>query len=598
MDLNFLTNPNRNLEQKMRYFADYFLFANDFLGKLPDLPFDNPISYVSKIIFQIENNIERSPRYIQNHFSQLFNFYGDFLTKNTQAFQAVKNEFARYDSSPAGETRKVNWIKANPIFLSALRNLHTELEETLFTKVFLTLNKFIVCKHKLSTHQKGIEFYTQLLVSLFRLNNHPKKSVREYIARILSSDRYNFPFPLEIYAHNKDESFISLTQAYLDNRDFMKQFEGLKNLMENPMHRKGYFVYAINHISFVDSFKNDFKLQLDNVTFISPYHPQLKEIRKSARQKDRENDKFTKIYPRFFGRFKMLAYVELHYEDKKITSHEGAKIVTDEINYLNGFLDISLKLQEENYIFTESFQENDWHARFSLMKFKLEWMDKFKYDRLIKNPFEIFRQTGISNQLLHNEKVFMRAAGNNEISLFWQYIENLFWFQNVKSDTYREKFAKILIREIDQFTDFLFMCIGHLFYGLQYSKNIEDIGLDKSTLELLSAQLGWQRNLKFPIGKYKSAIKHPFLKRMIGYYQQSKSQKVRPKWEAYLKSLILELQEFRNAELHSGYVNEFARIKMQEVIPSVMNTARWAIIREWEKDKSLSFTELMSGLTT
>ena len=44
MKLNWLTNPNPNLQAKMRYFADYFLYSNEFLGKLPDLPFDNPIS--------------------------------------------------------------------------------------------------------------------------------------------------------------------------------------------------------------------------------------------------------------------------------------------------------------------------------------------------------------------------------------------------------------------------------------------------------------------------------------------------------------------------------------------------------------------------
>ncbi len=56
MKLNWLTNSDSNLQSKMRYFADYFLVTNDYLGRLPKLPFDNPLSLVNKIIFQIENN--------------------------------------------------------------------------------------------------------------------------------------------------------------------------------------------------------------------------------------------------------------------------------------------------------------------------------------------------------------------------------------------------------------------------------------------------------------------------------------------------------------------------------------------------------------
>jgi hypothetical protein len=61
--------------------------------------------------------------------------------------------------------------------------------------------------------------------------------------------------------------------------------------------------------------------------------------------------------------------------------------------------------------------------------------------------------------------------------------------------------------------------------------------------------------------------------------------------------LILELQEIRNAELHSGYVNGFSDIKMKELVPYVMYKARWAIINFWEDHKELSFEEVIAHVS-
>jgi hypothetical protein len=68
MRLNFLTNSGRNLQDKMRFFSGFFLYANENLGRFPDLPFDNPVSLVNRIIFQLENNIEKCPTYVDKPF--------------------------------------------------------------------------------------------------------------------------------------------------------------------------------------------------------------------------------------------------------------------------------------------------------------------------------------------------------------------------------------------------------------------------------------------------------------------------------------------------------------------------------------------------
>jgi hypothetical protein len=129
------------------------------------------------------------------------------------------------------------------------------------------------------------------------------------------------------------------------------------------------------------------------------------------------------------------------------------------------------------------------------------------------------------------------------------------------------------------------------------SEYSEELGPDQATLERLSAELGYQQNVKFPIRKYLPQIKHPFLRRVIQFYLTTNSIKYRINWDIYFKSLILELQEIRNAELHSGYVNRFSEIKMRELIPYVMYKARRSIINYWEDHKELSFEEVIARIT-
>ena len=74
MRLNLLTNPNPLLQAKMRFFADSFNFYNEFLGTLPGFPFDNPISLLDKIAFQIRTNIDYCPKYIGNYLLELKDF--------------------------------------------------------------------------------------------------------------------------------------------------------------------------------------------------------------------------------------------------------------------------------------------------------------------------------------------------------------------------------------------------------------------------------------------------------------------------------------------------------------------------------------------
>lgn len=598
MHLNWLTHSDSNLQEKMRYFSDIFLFTNEYLGRLPNIPFDNPISLVNKIIYQIENNIERSPRYIESHFKQLDTIYGEFLEKQYPLFLPVRQYFALYKQTQPKEKKRVAWLKSNPGLVVSLHALELVLEKELFEKIFMHLTSCLQCPHKLRAHKKEIESHTQILVSIFRMKGHSEKQVAGYIDRILSNDRYKFPFPLEIYSHNKDESFDRITEEFLNNRSFQKQFEGLKNLMINQENRTGYFIYAINQVAIDKKLKTTLIVQVDKVTFISPFHTTLKSLRKSVRSVDKEAH--FKMYPLFFSKNKLLAYVKTQFEDKSFTRHQASKIVKEELNLLNEYLSFKMSLRDESFLFVEKIGSEHWSGTGSLAKFKLEHLQGIKLEWAKENPFELLRDKEFpgKNQLLHNEKTFIKAIQEENASLFWQYIENLYWFQNGENEDIRSKVVTLLLKNQQRFIANMLLNIGRLFFGLNMSKYSQEVTENKEILAKIGSELGYQHNTSFPIGKYKKFIKHNFLKSVISLYLQTKSKKNSIKWKEYYSDLILELQEFRNAELHSGQGNKYSRIKLRDLIPGVLNQARWLIVNTAIKNKKLSFNDLVEKLST
>ncbi len=509
MKLNFLKNPDLNLQEKMRFFADYFLFANEYLGKLPELLFDNPHSLTDKIIFQIENNLERCPVYIQNYFMQLFNFYKNPHVDRSVTLKEIENEYALYSHNKESK-EKVIWIKQNNNFLNSLKILRSEYEEKLFDENFAALLSYMICPHPLANHKTEIQYCTQILVSQFRLNGHTKESVNKYIDRVVSLNIYDFPFPHEILQRNKHESFREAAQEFLNNRYFRKQFEGLRNLMNTPKIQKGYFMYAIEDCILDDEIKENFQITFDKVTFISPDHTLLQKLKQSVLEEDEE--KTFKVYPKFFGKNKLLAYVNLYYEDKNATKDIGIKIVNEELLQLNGYLNAGLTLNANHYLFSEQFKEDDWWSSVSIHEIKHTRIDSNEYNSAKNNPFEKLKDSGspAKNQILHNERIFLKAHVNDEISSYWQYLENMFWFEVKEIEDIKKKSEQILLKQLGELKhDFLFN-IGLLITPFHIRE--DEIGLSKKDIFTIHEQIIGERNFNFDIVSYRIKLKVFFLK--------------------------------------------------------------------------------------
>lgn len=577
----------------MRFFADYFLFANEFLGKLPNIPFDNPISLANKIIYQIDYNIERSPVYISNYIAIIEKYYHDFLDKEfATVYSNVYNDFFCLWKNIDTDNKKAAFLKKNMHFIEFLRTLEQELEKRLFDCILLWLHNYMICKHTLSRHKTDIVFATNILVSIFRLKGIPEKIVSKYIDRILSKDIYDFPFPISIIKQVDIDEFTykQRRETFLENRSFNEQFDGLRNLLLAPKYRKGYFVYVIDNCSVGVDIRSDFNVKFDTVTFVTPRSKIWEKVSKSILANDNaSSSEKIEVYPVFFSENKLLAYVELPYEKKDDTRFEGLRIVNSEITLLNNYLNLNLSVNSDHYLFVEDFDKDQWRSQVGFIG-KKNLIQKFDYEELMHNPYELLRDlnTEVSKQILRNEKVFSKAWKDTDLTYFWLYIENTFWYKNLEAKKVRENFVKLSLKVKDSFINDFTWRLGYLFDYLNVGSNLEEIGLTENERHTIFSKLT-QGNIHFKFGNLKRKIKRPFLKFLIAAQTDYRSQNFELEWQFYFNSLIIELLDVRNAQVHSGIVNHYSKIKLESLVPLAISRVRWYMINECRKNKEESY---------
>ncbi len=587
MKLTLLTNPNPVTQEKMRFFADYFLFVNEFLGRLPDLPFDNPYSLTDKVKFQIENNTNHSSKYVPIYTKQLLSFYTSGSDKSE-----IKKLEPLYISLCSSDDRR-QWLIDNGEFYIEIKRLHSEYQKNLFDENFASLFSFLKCKHNLKKHETSIRTSIQILVSQFRLNGYSKAHVDSCIGRILSHD--DFPFPSSILRIKDIEQRTQAEKDFLKDRDLEKQFFGLKNLLERQDYQSGYFIYVIEGCTLESEITKDFKVEFEKVSFISPYHEDLKRFRLNLKKNDHASP--FKTYPTFFGKNRLLAVVNLNYDTVEHSKETGLRMVRRELQQFNLYLNAELSLNDKHYLFSCELVTVD-GGWLSGIKDKVTRIRRTDYDYLQKNAYSILRAVSgeAKQQILHDEDVFFKAISDGGMSGYWQYLENILWSAEIQKAKSHAKIAALFLRQTEDLRESFLQTINFLVHPFNF--NYKEIGLTDDDLFINTGSKLKAWNKDFSILSVEQKIKSPFLLYAISYYKQFDLPSQKIKWREYFKSLSLELYDYRNSELHTGRVNAFTKIKLETIIPAIMNRARWTIIYACQKHQNLSFQELLKLLVS
>src|SRR6185312_4827854 len=85
-----ISNPNKLVEEKVNFFADWFHYCVDNIGRNEELELENPLSLVDKILYQFENGKpDKRVGYLVHYFSRSF-FTDDAYLSTFSEYSEVK----------------------------------------------------------------------------------------------------------------------------------------------------------------------------------------------------------------------------------------------------------------------------------------------------------------------------------------------------------------------------------------------------------------------------------------------------------------------------------------------------------------------------
>ena len=578
MKFHSLTNTNPLLQEKMRFFADYFSFSNDFLGKLPELPFENGHSIVSKILFQLKNNRKHCIVYIENYITQLFQFYQyDSVTKTT-AFNAIEKylEDMKNYSAQNDKTPKLTWINHHPEFIEALELLQKEYEID-FEGNLEVAYKLITCNCSLLIHINQLKYCAHSLVSEFRLKGHSEESVSKYIDRLLKRD---FPLPPEILGLNEESEKASKTKEFLQNKVFKEQLYGLRNILQANIYQSGFFIFLVKDAYLDEELKAKFMVTLDKVTFVSANHKHLENLKNNFIKRYSKND--YNLAPNFFDSNYILAYLKLNYEKVEITQQIGLDLVKQELKQLNQYLHTNLTVDNQDFIFSKDISLNVDSIRYGLGSNHNSRVQALFIQDAEENVFEQLRciESQAKDKILQSETTFLKAFSSDEISSYWVYIENLFWNTEYEGiENIRKVVTKIFLKKFEREKGHIVSRIASALGNIYHFGNTEEsIGLSDKEVKFIVDEVFSRQNQDVDIYKYRRKISNPFLKDILPYIKNFYSTSQREKWKKFYSSILLELYEYRNIELHNGITLDSSKKKLLVSIPSLVNRLRWFFV--------------------
>ena len=127
--LNQITNPEKLIESKVNFFADYYNFVASQIEQSDYLDVENHLSLIEKIIFQIETNLKKCSRYIDSYLTHPLIQKENKYFKEYKNYSLVSNLFEQYKKSGK---KMYKWANENPDFINSLKRFKTELKKVMF----------------------------------------------------------------------------------------------------------------------------------------------------------------------------------------------------------------------------------------------------------------------------------------------------------------------------------------------------------------------------------------------------------------------------------------------------------------------------------
>lgn len=538
--MSHVTYPDKNIEEKLNYFIDYFDFVNNRIHDLHLFDIETHLSLIEKIIFQVENNTYKGKNknrvYIYNHLNnndfqfKLFrNSYPDFLD-----IEKLFNEKKALKDNKWNE-----WIFTERIHILHISGLFKKrLEYGYYNFIIKELEGKLACKHKLKTHQEDIHTLTRLLVSEFRFKNIDIRKARKTIESFTKNE---IRFTEIISPKKKTKFFITR-------------------------------IYDLKSKELID-------LELGDINLVSIKDDRFKKIFNS------ENSKlFAKEYINDID--SVVAIQRIEYYDSETATNYFINNVAEKIDFLNHTYGYFLSVNPANILTTSDFQtfSFSWKSKFSPQQYinsiEKESIKNYAYNILKKSPSKA------KFTFLEFESTFQNAVKFNSITLYWQYLENLFWIEGKDKKEIQDKMSSLLLLNHKE-----------ILYNTLYNVLVNELvhnhkGLNHEYVEIykiIDKKDNSVKNLKpYLSTKFENYIYNQLLKKKTDYKSLRN----------YYKSIFIEASEIRNSLVHSGKINKKSNIKLEKYLGVLINRVRKLLITEINKseNENYNFNEIIDLL--
>jgi hypothetical protein len=568
--LNQITNPEKLIETKVNFFADYYNFVASQIQESDNLEIENYLSLIEKMVFQINTNLNNCSKYIDSYLTHPLIQKENSYFKEYKNYSLVSNLFEEYKRNTK-PNRKTRWISDNPNFKLALIRFSIELKKVMFKKSLKEIISLLKCIHNIAEHKNDFIHHTNILVSEFLLSNKAKEDVIKTFNKIITRDINIFPFSTTFLRKNKN-NLLQAKKEFLETRTFDQQFEGIFHYLKEKK-RNEYFIFRIYNIKANKSFK----FKYNEVTFYHPEHRKFDEFSKQIKE--------IPFSAKFFSEKDMiLAIIKIQNSSKKISEQIAINTIKKELEYLEFSCTSNSLFEYHSYLSTLNFK--DLSSKWS-QKENSHTISERNEISLKMNPFILLKNVNkqCKEHFLNYEYLFVKAQVSRTPEDYWHYFETLLKVISENTTNLINTIASILVLSSHQCEKSL---IENYIVNSIVNSNESQLNLSQSEFKIL-------RNSKKQNLLLKAKdVTHPFINHLF------ERKNINPNYrelKAFYSRIFWDCYSQRNSVIHSFQRNEKALLSIDTKLTNLVLRFRNTLIESMIENKEMTFNEQIDLLT-
>lgn len=541
-----INHDNPEIEKNVNFFADLFVFIVRNLGVLDGLHFDNPLSISEKIIYQIEENKDRSCEYLKPLVNHILLKNNQYLTWSHN-YQSLMQDIEKVRTLSQKSINKGELTKLE--FLKNIKRFETELKRLMF-------NRSLKC-----------------IISLLKEQQWSKEKTEElfYHTSIIATELLFKGY------HKKDlENIFNSYIIKPTKTGFNEQFYRFKELYKVKP-ESHHFIFQITGIQLSAS---DI-INYDDVTIYSSLNKKFKPLLGAAKD--------TIFLEDFFETETAVAMVKIKFNSKLIGQRDAVQRIKRALIYLNNSLGLNAQIKPYTFFHTPNFKISPGH----------KWdrtgedyrLNKYELERLEQNIFTRLKNSSITFQkhFFKNEFLYEYAISTSKSSDVWLYLETLLKsFEKESKNRIDEIVSEVLLTSV--IGDNLQILEIYLINAISNDRN-QKIKIERRHYshyyELIKSKIA------VPIEEIETLSDHRFIHFLTDKIRSLSSVDSSQSYKTYFFEVISDLKAQRNSLVHSGVIQSKSSVALSYLIPEILIRFRRNLQYQALKAHTSSFNDII-----